>query len=477
MSKSSPQIKFGTSGWRGIIADDFTFDSVKVVTQAIAEHLKQEGTAGQGVVVGYDTRFLSERFAGETARVLAANDIPVYLSDRDVPTPVISFEILRRKAAGGINFTASHNPPEYNGIKFSPAWGGPALPETTRAIETIANRLMGTGEYQEISIDEARANGLLTVEDFRPHYLADLKTKVNLETIRKANLTIGIDVLYGTARGYLDAILRDAGCKVEVLHDWRDVYFGGHPPEPAEEHIHELMEGAKSGRFNLGLGTDGDADRFGVVDAGGRFITPNFLIALLFDYLKKTRGWSGGVARSVATSHLMDDVAKLYGLEVFETPVGFKFIGDLITQDKIIIGGEESAGLTIKGHVPEKDGILACLLTAEMVAVEGKDLTTMLEELFQKVGHRVYTDRINIRLTDALKEGLKAKLASPLDSFAGLKVKNTDRTDGVKYILEDGSWLLLRLSGTEPVARLYLESRDEATFTTLLEAGKQFALK
>lgn len=477
MSKSSPQIKFGTSGWRGIIADDFTFDSVKVVTQAIAEHLKQEGTAGQGVVVGYDTRFLSERFAGETARVLAANGIPVYLSDRDVPTPVISFEILRRKAAGGINFTASHNPPDYNGIKFSPAWGGPALPETTRAIETIANRLMGTGEYQEISIDEARAKGLLTVEDFRPHYLADLKTKVNIEAIRKANLTIGIDVLYGTARGYLDAILRDAGCKVEVLHDWRDVYFGGHPPEPAEEHIHELMEGVKSGRFNLGLGTDGDADRFGVVDAGGRFITPNFLIALLFDYLKKTRGWSGGVARSVATSHLMDDVAKLYGLEVFETPVGFKFIGDLITQDKIIIGGEESAGLTIKGHVPEKDGILACLLTAEMVAVEGKDLTTMLEELFQKVGHRVYTDRINIRLTDALKEGLKAKLASPLDSFAGLKVKNTDRTDGVKYILEDGSWLLLRLSGTEPVARLYLESRDEATFTTLLEAGKQFALK
>lgn len=475
MSQATP-IKFGTSGWRGIIADDFTFDRVKVVTQAIAQYLMEEGIAERGVVVGYDTRFLSERFALETAKVLAGNDIPVYLSDRDAPTPVISFEILRRRAAGGINFTASHNPPEYNGIKFSPAWGGPALPETTKTIENIANELMKTASYREMSLDEAKKRGLVTFEDFRPHYLADIKKKINLDAIGKAGLRIGVDVLYGTARDYLDTLLRETGCQVTVFHDTRDPYFGGHPPEPAEENIADLIEGARSGRFDIGLGTDGDADRFGVVDRGGRFIAPNYLIAMLLDYLKKTRGWSGGVGRSVATSHLVDAVAKLHGLEVYETPVGFKYIGDLITQDKISIGGEESAGLTIKGHVPEKDGILACLLAAEMMAVEGKSLSDLLEDIFTRVGHRVYTDRINIHLNDAIKDGLRRKLSEPRESFAGIKVSSIDRTDGVKYLLEDGSWLLLRLSGTEPVARLYVESGSEAGFHRLIQAGKDFAL-
>ncbi|MDH4100688.1 MAG: phosphoglucomutase/phosphomannomutase family protein [Nitrospirota bacterium] len=475
MSHTAP-IKFGTSGWRGIIADDFTFQRVKVVTQAIAQYLMEEGIAERGVVVGYDTRFLSERFALETARVLAANDIPVYLSDRDAPTPVISFEILRRRAAGGINFTASHNPPEYNGIKFSPAWGGPALPETTKAIENIANELMKTFNYREISLDEAKKRGLVTLEDFRPHYLADIKKKINFEAIGKAKLKVGVDVLYGTAKDYLDTLLRDAGCEVTVFHDKRDPYFGGRPPEPAEENIEDLIAGVKLGRFDIGLATDGDADRFGVIDRGGRFIPANYLIPLLLDYLKKTRGWSGGVARSVATSHLIDAVAKLHGLQVYETPVGFKFIGDLITQDKISIGGEESAGLTIKGHVPEKDGILACLLAAEVVAVEGRSLSELLEDIFNRIGHRIYTDRINIHLNDAIKEGLKKKLAEPKESFAGVKVTGIDRTDGVKYLLEDGSWLLLRLSGTEPVARLYVEAGSEPVFHKLIAAGKEFAL-
>lgn len=475
MSQTAP-VKFGTSGWRGIIADDFTFQRVKVVTQAIAQYLMEEGIADRGVVVGYDTRFLSERFALETAKVLAGNDIPVYLSDRDAPTPVISFEILRRKAAGGINFTASHNPPEYNGIKFSPAWGGPALPETTKAIENIANELMKTFNYREMSLDEAKTRGLVTFEDFRPHYLADIKKKVNFEAIEKARLKVGVDVLYGTAKDYLDTLLRDAGCEVTVFHDKRDPYFGGRPPEPAEENIEDLIEGVKAGRFDIGLATDGDADRFGVIDRGGRFIPANYLIPLLLDYLKKTRGWRGGVARSVATSHLVDAVAKLHDLKVYETPVGFKFIGDLITQDKISIGGEESAGLTIKGHVPEKDGILACLLAAEVMAVEGSSLSDLLDDIFRRIGHRIYTDRINIHLNDAIKEGLRKKLSEPRESFAGIKVTGIDRTDGVKYLLEDGSWLLLRLSGTEPVARLYVESSDEIGFRKLVQAGKDFAL-
>lgn len=470
------KIKFGTSGWRGVIADDFTFDRVRIVTQAIADHITAQGLKEKGVFVGYDTRFLSERFAVEAVKVLAANGIHCYLSNRDVPTPVISFEIIRRKTAGGINFTASHNPPEYNGLKFSPAWGGPALPETTTDVEARANALLEKNSIIGIPFTEAKEKGLVEEVDCRKAYLDDLRKKVDFDPVRKAKLKVAVDLLYGTGRDYLDAVLRDAGCGVTVIHGQRDALFGGRSPEPSEENLVELSSLMKKGRFDVGLAVDGDADRFGIVDTGGTFINANQMLALLLDYLCRTRGWSGGAARSIATSHLVDAVAKKHGIEVYETGVGFKYIGDLLVQGKIIFGGEESGGLTIKDHVPEKDGVLACLLTAEMVAREKKSLKDLLKRLYKEVG-MILNHRVNIGLTESNRAAVHARLNQPLTELDGLRVKGKKTTaDGTKYMLEDDSWVLMRTSGTEPVVRFYAEAGSEARLRELVDAGVKYVL-
>ncbi len=470
------KIKFGTSGWRGVIADDFTFGRVRAVTQAIADHIAAQGLKDKGVVMGYDTRFLSERFALEAARVLAANGIRTFLSTRDVPTPVVAFEIIRRKAAGGINFTASHNPPEYNGLKFSPAWGGPALPETTRDIETRANALLDRNNIAVLPAEEARGKGLLDDADLRKAYLDDLRKKIDYDLIRKAKLKAAADLLYGTGRGYLDGALQEAGCAVTALHDHRNPLFGGHAPEPSEENLAELGAAMRKGRFDIGLSVDGDADRFGILDSDGTYLNPNQVLALVLDYLCRTRGWKGGAARSIATSHLVDAVAKKHGIEVYETGVGFKYIGDLLVQGKIIFGGEESAGMTIKDHVPEKDGILACMLTAELVARERKPLKDLLRRLYKEVG-TILNQRINIRLTEENQAEVHARLSQPLTELDGLRVKGKKATaDGTKYMLEDDSWVLMRASGTEPVVRLYAESSSEEKLRELIEAGRKFIL-
>ncbi len=470
------RIAFGTSGWRGILCEDFVFDNVKVVVQAIADHVMAGPDRDKGMVVGYDSRFMGERFAKEAARVLAGAGVKTFLCRRDTPTPVISFEILRRQAAGAINFTASHNPPEYNGVKFSPAWGGPALPETTGDIERRANEMLGEVCYREIALDEALKQGLLEEIDPRERYLADLATKVDLAAIARLG-TLAVNPLYGTARGYLDEPLRGAGVDIRVINDRRDPYFGGFPPEPAEKYIQDFISLVKGDpAIRLGIATDGDADRFGIVDSDGTYIEPNYIIALLLDYLVRVRGMSGGVARSVATSHLVDAVARHHGVEVFETPVGFKYIGELISQDKIIIGGEESAGLSIRGHVPEKDGILACFLVAEMVAREGKTVSQLLEELYGRVG-RFVTKRENITLSPALEEAFPTKLKAIPAEVAGARVANVVTIDGTKLILADGSWLLFRKSGTEPVVRLYGEASTDARLKEIMTAGREFILK
>lgn len=470
------KIKFGTSGWRGVIADDFTMSRVRAVTQAIADHIAAQGLKDKGMIVGYDTRFLSERFAEEAAAVLAANGIHTYLSNRDVPTPAISFEIIRRKAAGGINFTASHNPPQYNGIKFSSAWGGPALPETTKDIETRANALLAKNSIAFMPLAEAKEKGLVEEVDQRKAYLDDLKKKVDIETIRKSKLKIAVDLLYGTGRDYLDSMLRDAGCVVTVIHGQRDALFGGRSPEPSEANLAELSSLMEKGKFDVGLAVDGDADRFGVLDVDGTYVNPNQALALVLDYLCRTRGWKGGAARSIATSHLIDAVAKKHGIEVYETGVGFKFIGELLVQGKIIFGGEESAGMTIKGHVPEKDGILACLLVAEMVAREKKSIKELLKRLYKEVG-TILNERINIQLTEANRKAVGERLSQPLNELGGLRVKGKKTTaDGTKYMLEDDSWVLMRASGTEPVVRVYVESSSDEKIKELIDAGRKFIL-
>ncbi len=469
------QITFGTSGWRGILCEDFIFENVKVVTQAIADYVVASGEREKGLIVGYDSRFMGEMFARESARVLTGAGVKTFLCDRDTPTPVISFEILRRRTAGGINFTASHNPPHYNGIKFSPSWGGPALPETTRDIERRANEMLGEICYQERHLDDAKREGLL--EEISPQgvYLEDLAGKIDFAAIASLG-TIAVNPLYGTARGYLAEPLEAHNARVIQINANRDPYFGGFPPEPSEKYIQDFI-GLVRGNpaIKLGIATDGDADRFGIVDEDGTFIEPNYIIALLLDYLVRVRGMKGGVARSVATSHLVDAVAASHGIEVFETPVGFKYIGELVSQDKIIIGGEESAGLTIKGHVPEKDGILACLLVAEMVAREGLSVTALLERLYSRVG-RFITKRENIALSPELAEVFPEKIKTVPDFFAGIKVKELVTLDGNKFILADGSWLLFRKSGTEPVVRLYGEAASPEKLQAVMKAGRDFII-
>ncbi len=471
------QIKFGTSGWRGVIAEDFTFAGVRAVSQAIAEYVRGQGagSAGQGVVVGHDPRFLSEAFAAEAAGVLAGQGIRVFLCNRDTPTPVIAYEILRRRAAGGINVTASHNPAQYSGVKFSAAWGGPALPAETRKIEERANAILADGGApggRDLSPAEAEARGLVVRIDPRPTYLERLRALVDLETIRRARLKIVMDPLYGSARDYLDCLLREAGCEVTLLHDWRDPYFGGRPPEPSQENLGELVSRVSATGAHLGLATDGDADRFGLVDADGSFLEPNYFLGLLLSHLVRGRGWTGGVARSVATSHLVDAVARHLNIPVYETPVGFKYIGELITQDKLVLGGEESAGLSVKGHVPEKDGILACLLAAELVAARGRArLATLLQELYGEVG-TILTKRLNYHIESSLVAGLQARLEEPPRRLADRAVIAVNRLDGVKMILENGSWLLLRPSGTEPVVRLYAEASTPEQLDAILAEGQ-----
>lgn len=463
-------IKFGTSGWRAIISDEFTFDNLKLVVQAIADYLVSEGYKGKEVIVGYDTRFLSERFAEESCGVLAESGLKAILSLRDVPSPAVSFSILKRKSAGGINITASHNPPDYSGIKFSPSWAGPALPETTKYIENRIKEL--NGKFKEMPVLEAYERGLIEKVDLRESYIEDLIHKIELSSVKKAGLKIVVDPLYGTARDYLDTILREAGCDIAVLHSYRDPYFGGLTPEPSEKNLEELMKYMRNGSYDIGIATDGDADRFGIVDSDSTFVHPNYILAILLDYLIESRGWKGGVARSVATTHLIDAVAKYHGREVFETPVGFKYIGELISRDKVILGGEESAGLTIKGHVPDKDGILACLLVAEMVAVKRKTIKELLNDIYGKVG-RLYSKRFDLRVSEDLMEGLKAQDLRLKTQLSGFKVKDIITIDGIKYLFEDGGWLLLRPSGTEPLIRLYAEAGSEAMVEKLIKTGKE----
>lgn len=468
------KIRFGTSGWRGIFCEDFTLDKVRVVTQAIADYLRSKGVRERGLVIGHDSRFLGEKFARESASVLAGDGIPSFLCNRDTPTPVIACEILRRQAAGGINFTASHHPADYNGMKFSPATGGPALPEVTDDIEGRANAMLGEICYRTMPLDEAFQSGMVEEIDPRPEYLKILQGLVDLQAIGRAGITIAVNPLYGTARGYLDRLLREAGARVVCVNNYRDPYFGGFPPEPAKNYLGDFIDLVqKDGEISLGLVTDGDGDRFGILDGDGTFIDSNRFLPLLYDYLIRVRDMRGAAARSVATSHFLDAVAAYYGQHVFETPVGFKFIGELIGSGKVVLGGEESAGLSIRGHVPEKDGILACLLAAEMVAMTGKSLSDQLRDLSRRVGE-FYSRRKTIRLSPGLEEGFARKMAAPPDAIGGWKVKEVVTVDGWKLLFENDAWMLLRKSGTEPVVRLYCEARNRQDLEHLVGAGRSF---
>lgn len=458
-------IRFGTAGWRGIISDEFTFSNVRLVSQAIANYVSRERPPGKGIVIGYDTRFLSEKFAGECARIVSNHRIPAFLTDRDVPTPALASAIIRKEGQTGVNFTASHNPPEYSGLKLSTHKGAAALPEVTEQIEREIRKL----EAHPPSfyyLDEA------LIEEFSPQegYLSLLDNTVKTDRL-KPELKIAVDTLWGTARDYLDRYLLERGCTVEVLHNFRDPYFGGYGPEATEDTLRDLKQLVVAKGFDLGVATDGDADRFGIVDSDGSFITANETLALLLDYLIQDRGWKGSVARSVATSHLIDAIARKHDLPVLVTPVGFKYLAELFLEQKIILGCEESAGLSVQGHLPEKDGILTCVLVAEMVATRKESLRAQLEQLYRTYGFRT-SQRRSFKSSDALAKRVQELVAHPPRTFGGKQVVEVDTSDGLKMILEDDSWVLCRISGTEQLIRVYAESDNADTLARLMKSSE-----
>ncbi|HEV3482045.1 MAG TPA: phosphoglucomutase/phosphomannomutase family protein [Candidatus Acidoferrales bacterium] len=460
-------IHFGTSGWRGIIAEDFTFPGVRRASKAIASHLRAH-TKAPVVIIGYDTRFFSEDFARASAAVLRSDGCRVLLCSAPTPTPAIAHAIIYGKLDGGVNITASHNPAEYNGLKFSGSDGGPALPEVTRDLEKRAAKLEDEpGQHHETEDTFERI-------DPREAYFEQLRRMIRFDVLQKAKGNFVCDAVHGCGAGWLDRILGETGLTVTCIRANRDVLFDGTGPDPSEENLAPLKTAVREKGALAGLATDGDADRFGIVDRDGAFVSPNHTLALAFDYLLETRGYKLGASRSVATTHLIDAVAKLHGVKVYETPVGFKYVGPLLRDDKIALGGEESAGMTIRGHLPEKDGILACLLVGEMIAARQASLSDQLRDLFRRVGREFWPIRENLHVSDDVQAKLPNRLNGDFKEFAGHRVSRTDRTDGLKLILDDDSWILMRLSGTEPIVRVYAEAATPAASKNLADRAREW---
>jgi len=457
-------IKFGTSGWRAIIAEEFTFPNLRKVVHAIGLTLNETGLGRRGIAIGYDPRFLSEEFAAESARILAGQGIRCVVSDTAIPTPALSHAIRHHGFGGAINITASHNPAEYNGLKFSTEQGAPSPVELTRQIEERVATL-------ETPPPADRSVPLETMSFLDP-YIAQIESLVRLDAIREAGARIAIDPRWGAARGFADAILRKHGIPFEVIHDHRDVTFGGGGPDVSAKNLAELGGVVRDGGFTLGLACDGDADRFGAVDADGTWISPNLLLALLADYLADTRGLRQGLGRTYATTGLIDAVARRYGVEVHQTPVGFKYLGELILEDKVYLAGEESAGMSMAGHVPEKDGILAGLLAAEMVATRKRTIAELRDDLFARVG-ALYSAREDFRVTPEDTARLRAAMKAPPGRLGGRPVAHATVWDGLRLDFDDGAWLLMRPSGTEPVVRYYVEAPSQDDLRSLMKTGRQ----
>jgi phosphomannomutase len=451
---SNPKIKFGTDGWRGIIADDFTFPNVCKVTRAIASYLETAYSKNRPVLVAYDTRFLADQFARTAAEVLVELGWTVKIVDRDCPTPVIAYNARFLNSAGALMFTASHNPAPYCGIKYIPDYAGPATPEIT---DTIVANIEGSSD----AIPSGKNSDKISTFDPKPEYLKFIYGLLDVERIRSAKLKVKYDALYSTSRGYLDEVLNHCGCETESFHTTRDVLFGGGMPEPKGDQLEGLIEAVKNDNADLGLATDGDSDRFGVVDERGNVLTPNTVLLLLARHLMKNKGKTGAIVRTVATTHLLDNFAFKYGLQLFETAVGFKYIGEKMRETQVLIGGEESGGLSVIGHIPEKDGILADMLVAEAIAYEGKPLSQLVEEAIAEADGPLFNKRLDLHLDDAHKAAvLDFYTANPPKQIAGIDVKELGRKDGIKLYLQEGSWVLLRPSGTEPLMRVYLETNS-----------------
>ncbi|ATW25937.1 phosphoglucomutase/phosphomannomutase family protein [Candidatus Formimonas warabiya] len=468
------KIKFGTDGWRSVMAENFTFDNVKLVAQAIASFLQDHPLKDNGVVIAYDNRFLSEHFAAEVGKIMAGNGIKSYIANRATPTPVAAYAITTHNAAGAIMITASHNPPEYNGIKFIPEYAGPALPDITNKIEDELSKVMDEGLVYEMALNTAKSENLYEEFDPMPEYKKHLKQLINLDAICKANLRIVVDPMFGAGINYLDQILEEEGCSVITINNYRDPLFGGSIPEPSARVLTKLKSRVLSEGADLGLALDGDADRFGVIDSNGDYIIPNKVLYMLYYHLLNVRKCRGPVARSVATTHMLDRMAEKFGYQAEETPVGFKFIGESMRKRGSILGGEESGGLSIQGHIPEKDGILATLLMAEIRAIHGKTLTGVIKQITDEFG-TVVSERMDVCVDPKEKDRIMEELrAFDPAVFNGRQVTKRISLDGTKVILDDGSWVLIRASGTEPLFRIYVEANSEQQMREMQKEVRAF---
>lgn len=461
------QIKFGTDGWRGIIAEDFTFKNVRVVAQAIADYLwgrvhvlHRKNEPVPIIVVGYDTRFLSKEFADTVAKVLSANGIKTYLTSKSTPTPAVSYGVLLKKTNGAVVLTASHNPPEYCGIKIKGDYGGAAFPEITESIEKYLFKNEVRKDYRP---------ELVEIIDLKQEYLKKISSYVNIDSILKSKLKIVVDPMHGVTAGYLNEVFKSSSLKVTYINQNQDPLFNRIRPEPLKENLCELIKTVKKTRADIGLATDGDGDRIGVVSDKGEFLDAQKLIPLFMLHLIKNRNLTGKAVRTNATTILVEKIAKKYNIEVFETPIGFKYVTSLMLNDDILIGGEESGGIGYKGYLPERDGLLGALLALELITVTRKKISKLISEMENEFGKFRYVRKDYSMPTSEIKRVVSFVNGFKPDNILNVQVVKITTFDGIKYILKDDSWLLVRASGTEPIIRFYSEANDSKKANALIE--------
>lgn len=481
-------IHFGTDGWRAVISDTFTFHNLRMVTQAIADAARSKDWNNgfnnpdidpNTIVVGFDTRFLSDRYAIDVARVLAANGYRVHLAQADSPTPTISFAVKSLNAVGGIMITASHNAPRYNGVKLKAAYGGAATREQCRRVEIYLNDNEERGRGPNLmDYEQARQSGLIQRINPLPPYYDHLRSLINFDLIADNPPRVVVDSMHGSGRGVIRGVLQGTGCEVQEIRGEMNPGFGGVHPEPISRYLGALASAISNGMGDVGLATDGDADRIGAMDERGSFIDPHRIMALALRHLVEKRGWRGPVVRTVSTTRMIDRLAERYGIKTYETPVGFSHIADLMLKEEILIGGEESGGISFRGNIPEGDGVLMGLLLVEIAASSKASLSEQIQDLLDEVGPAHYR-RTDLRLRyPVAKDRMKEMLTDQVPERIGAEtVRDISTVDGVKYLLADDSWLLIRPSGTEPVLRVYAEGRSEEMVKAMLDFGESIAAR
>ena len=466
------EIKFGTDGWRGLIGEDFNFANVRRVAAAIAQYVRKESSASSGLIVGYDTRFLSAEAAAAVAEELAAAGVPVFLASQPAPTPAVSYAVVARRTSGGIMITASHNPYRWNGVKFKAAYGGSASPAIMKKVEAQLARVTRTGARARRAKDAP-----IEKVDLVGPYLENLKSIVHFDRIRSSGLRFVADPLFGAARGCLLRLFDEAQITCREIHGEHNPLFPGLNPEPIEPHVAALQKAVVKGGFDAGFATDGDADRVGAVDSGGRFVDSHKIFSLLLRHLTEDLGLSGEVVKTFSTTQVIDKLARKHGLKLHITPIGFKYVCDLMLTRSILIGGEESGGIAIKGYLPERDGVLNSLLLAQMMAEKRRSLDVLVRELNQEFGAHEF-GRVDLEIEREIAQRVVRHVAKKnISDIAGLRVTAVEGLDGAKMLFGETAWLLVRASGTENLLRLYAEAPTRQQVSAMLGEMSEIARK